>query len=113
MLLLTLVGLALTCQATTKTTNNSAKTGAFIAQFIQRMVKKHHFKQDYLEDLFDQITINTTVTNKMSRPFEAKPWQRYRQYFVTDNRIRNGVAYWQKHHKLLKKAEKNTVSPPA
>lgn len=93
-------------------TKVDAKIDAFIDQFVQYMVKKHQFDEDYLYKIFDQVSINPIVTKKMDKPYEAKPWHTYKNFFVTDKRIQNGLKYWQTHEKTLKRAESEYgVSP--
>lgn len=83
----------------------------FLKPFIQKMVKQHHFDRDYLEALFSTVTFNDTVTQKVSSPYEAKPWQDYRSHFVTDKRINGGVIFWQQNRKVLAKAEQKYGVP--
>lgn len=89
------------------------EVNTFIKTFVKNMVKKHHFKEEALLNLFNQITVNKTVKEKMDKPYEAKPWYKYRQMFVSERRIRNGLAYWQKHQEVLAKAEKKYGVPPS
>lgn len=101
-------------QATPKPANDKqteAQIDAFIDNFVQYMVDKHDFDEDYLYDLFDQVTVNKIVIKRMNHPFEAKPWYKYRAFFLTDTRIKKGAAYWQQHKTTLQKAEKKYGVP--
>jgi len=76
-----------------------------IHQFITQMAEKHQFDSQYLEHLFDHIYIDTAVTEKMNKPYEAQPWTVYRDFFITPERVSDGVKYWQEHSKELALAE--------
>jgi membrane-bound lytic murein transglycosylase B len=77
-----------------------------IDKFIDEMVEKNDFDREYLQNLFSQIHMDPVVTAKMDKPYEAKPWGTYRNFFLTQDRIDNGVKYWQEHATDLARAEK-------
>ncbi len=80
--------------------------------FIQEMAKKHKFKPKELEKLFAGVEHKPTIIEAISRPAESKPWYQYRPIFVTADRIREGVKFWNRHEKLLARAEKQYGVPP-
>ncbi len=80
--------------------------------FINKMVKKYHFDRERLVALFDTVKLRPTVMKSMRAPLEASPWYRYQTMFVTEWRIREGVAFWEKYHEALDRAEK-TYGVPA
>ncbi len=96
----------LTFAENTTTINDS------INQFIDKMVEKHHFDEDYLKNLFSQIHIDPLVVEKMNKPYEAKPWTEYKDFFITNERTNLGAQYWQQNAKELAYAEK-TYGVPA
>ena len=51
------------------------------------------------------------VLDTISRPWEAKPWHRYRPLFVTPDRIRDGLQFWQQHAATLARAEQTYRVP--
>ncbi len=83
----------------------------YIDEFIEEMVDKHNFDGEYLDDLFSRIDLNDTVIEKMNTPYEAKPWYKYRELFITDTRISDGLNYWERHKKTLARAEKEYGVP--
>ncbi len=83
-----------------------------INDFIETMSEKHGFEKKSLEALMSKARYSQAVIDSMDRPYEAKPWHIYRPLFVTDERIKNGVAFWNTNTKLLQKAEKIYGVPP-
>lgn len=74
-------------------------------RFIQHMVTRYHFNRERLTQLLKQTPYNETVIKRMNSPFEKKPWDYYRQFFLKPDRIENGVAYWQTHQDMLARAQ--------
>lgn len=83
-----------------------------VTAFIDDMVERHHFDRDTLTELFDQIEFDEVVIQKISKPFETKPWDDYKAYFITPERIEKGVAYLNAHQDTLKEAAKTYGIPP-
>lgn len=83
-----------------------------ITAFIDEMVEKHQFERDKLTELFDQVEFDEVVIQKISKPFENKPWDDYKAYFITPDRIEKGVAYLNTHQATLKEAYKTYGIPP-
>lgn len=83
-----------------------------IVQFINDMVKKHKFKKSELQALFDQAVLLPEVIERMTKPAEAWPWHRYRNLFIKQERIDQGVEFWRANEEVLRKAE-NKFGVPA
>ncbi len=58
-----------------------------------------------------QASLRQEVLDTIRRPREAKPWHRYRPLFVTPERIRGGVGFWQRHAATLARAEQTYQVP--
>ncbi len=80
-------------------------------EFIQEMSHKHDFSASELEKVFSQVEHKQRIIDAITRPAEGKPWYEYRPIFVTADRIREGVKFWQQHKALLEKAEKEYGVP--
>jgi len=74
---------------------------AAINQFIAQMVKENGFSKEELVKLLTTTPYNQEVINRITHPFEKKPWDFYRNFFVRPDLITNGVKYWQQHKKVL------------
>ena len=83
-----------------------------IGGFIDEMVDKHDFERAELKALFAQTEHQPRIIELMTRPAERRPWYEYRPIFLTEARIKGGVAFWQAHHELLEQAEQRYGVPP-
>lgn len=99
--------LSVTATASTRPVDkNKART------FIQEMVKQHKFDAKELEKVFDKARIHQSILDAIARPAEAKPWHQYRPIFLTEQRIKGGVKFWNENAVQLKKASKKFGVPP-
>ena len=77
--------------------------------FINKMVKDHHFIKNELLLIFSKIEL--TVADKTKKKTIKKPkkkpmtWDKYRGLFITNERINNGVKFWQDNLSTLKRAQ--------
>ena len=92
------------------TSANSLDSNA-VNEFIDYMVTSYQFDPSWLEDLFSKTKKSQRVLDAISRPAEALPWYRYRKIFLGQERINNGVAFWDKHAEILERAEKEFGVP--
>ncbi|HVY65191.1 MAG TPA: lytic murein transglycosylase B [Gammaproteobacteria bacterium] len=70
--------------------------------FVDRMVRQHQFDRADLAALLDQVQINQTIIDTMSKPAErVVPWFEYRRIFLTEERIAAGVQFWREHAREL------------
>jgi membrane-bound lytic murein transglycosylase B len=89
-----------------------APSKANLNKFVSVMVTKYRFKEHYLNHLLATQRVNTAVLNKITYPYEAKPWSQYRKHFVTKQRILSGDVYWKKFNTTLTR-EKKVYGVPA
>lgn len=108
-LLLTLVLVSTGAVASTST--KKVAEHPKIAVFIDKMVEKHKFKREELAQLFSQVERVPTIVERMTKPAEGLPWHRYRQIFVKENRIAQGVQFWRENEETLRRAEKKYGVP--
>lgn len=85
---------------------------AGIERFTPEMVRKHGFDRSELTALLGQADYSREVMRAIRRPYEAKPWYKYRPIFLTDRRIRGGVAFWRQNRELLERAQAVYGVPP-
>lgn len=86
---------------------------ADVKSFINEMSHKHHFKKTELDTLFNSVRVRPTVMQHIRQPLEKKPWYLYRLLFVTRQRVKNGVEFWEKNQVALEKAHQKYGVPPA
>ncbi len=68
------------------------------ADFIARMVDELGFSRQDIEPLIASAAIDESILAAISRPAErVVPWYDYRNIFLNESRIDNGVAFWREH----------------
>jgi membrane-bound lytic murein transglycosylase B len=83
-----------------------------VRAFASEMEQKHDFDRAWLDRLLGQAESVPRIIELMSRPAErVKPWHEYRDHFLTDQRIEQGVKFWQEHRARLEAAERETGVP--
>ena len=83
-----------------------------VREFIGAMAAKHDFAADELTEMFRQAAFRQDIIDAMKRPAERKPWRDYRPIFLTQNRIRGGVEFWNAHRETLERAQQTFGVPP-
>lgn len=81
--------------------------------YIDRLVQQHHFNKKQLTDLIKRAKYNPNIIHSITHPFEKKPWNFYRRYFVRPDRIKNGIHYWETHKKILNDIKNQYGIPPS
>ncbi len=72
-----------------------------IQDFIRMIAKKDGFDVNYLNNLFNHVELQPRVIVSISHPAEAKDWDFYENFFITNERIEQGYHFWQHHAKEL------------
>lgn len=82
-----------------------------VRNFINEMVEQHAFTANELQAVFEQANLHQSILDAISRPAESKPWYEYRTIFVTPDRSKGGVRFWQEHVDTLAKASEEFGVP--
>ncbi len=83
-----------------------------LSSFIDEMHDEHGFDKAELAKTFEQVEVKDAILKAIARPAEkSKPWYDYREIFLTDKRIKGGVAFWQDNAVALAKAEQQYGVP--
>ena len=80
-------------------------------RFISTLVKSHDFDRSQLEQTFSEAKYLQSVIDAITRPAEKLAWYRYKQIFLTEDRINGGVDYWRRHASALSRAEEQFGVP--
>jgi len=81
-------------------------------EFADKASSEYELNQEEVLLLLQEAEFKQSIVDAMSRPAEGKPWHQYRPIFITDKRIKGGVAFWRKYEELINKAaEKYGVDP--
>ncbi len=89
-------------------TNNAYANGDYMSypamqRFIQHMVETG-FSKNYLVQTFSNIKRDERILSLVNSPAEGKPWSQYRPIFITEDRIRSGLGFWNRHESAIKAA---------
>lgn len=71
--------------------------------FINSTSAQYKIPKQELIDLFNKAQVDQRSITSITHPYEKKPWDVYRKFFLTQTRIDKGVAYWKKHQAALQK----------
>lgn len=83
--------------------------------FVAEMAERHAIPADPLRRDLAAIRPNPAVLQAIAPPTDpkVKSWQRYRTRFLGQRRIRDGVAFWSRHDRDLRRAEREYGVPAA
>lgn len=71
---------------------------ADVRKFVDEMARDHGFDRGELEKLLAQAQTKQAILDAISRPAErVVPWHEYRDRFLTETRIMQGVDFWLAH----------------
>ncbi|MGH8751719.1 MAG: lytic murein transglycosylase B [Burkholderiales bacterium] len=82
-----------------------------IEAFICEMADKHDFDALELRALFRQVKTQSEIIKAIAAPATARPWHEYRARTINDQRIRNGVKFWDEHAQTLARAREQYGVP--
>jgi len=86
---------------------------ADVVGFIDGMVAEHGFAKGDLVELFAHVERKQAILDAIARPAEkTKAWHEYREIFVTEDRIAQGLEFWRQHRATLERAEAQFGVPP-
>ncbi|MEA5445472.1 lytic murein transglycosylase B [Gammaproteobacteria bacterium AB-CW1] len=83
-----------------------------INRFIDHMEEEHGLERQWLESVFSQVIRQDAVLEAIASPAEALPWHRYRPIFMTSERVQGGVAFWQEHEGIIRRASQEFSVDP-
>ncbi len=80
--------------------------------FVQRAVDEHGLDAAEIQALLGEAEFQQRIADLIAKPAEGKPWHEYRPIFITDQRISEGVEFWQANEALVDEvAERYGVDP--
>jgi len=86
---------------------------ADVRAYMRELVERHGFATDELVDLFARAERKQSILDAIARPAERTlKWHEYRDIFIEEPRIAQGLEFWNAHEAVLEEAEKRFgVSP--
>nr|WP_232004090.1 lytic murein transglycosylase B [Legionella jordanis] len=79
--------------------------------FINKMTHDHGFNKKDLTAVLSQVQLQPQIIDSMEKPYEKKSWDVYKQLFLTQERVQQGIDFWKSNAKILEKAEKKYGVP--
>ena len=84
-----------------------------IAAFVNEVVRTDGLDRRQVRHLLKEAQPQPKIIEIMSRPLEkVSPWWEYREHFVTEERISDGVQFWNEHEAALERAASDYQVPP-
>ncbi len=84
-------------------------TRADVRAFTEQMRRKHGFDAAWLDGVIADAKSQPRIIELISKPAEKSlPWYRYRDHFLTAERIAAGVEFWIEHRERLAATERRT-----
>ncbi len=78
----------------------------------QQLVDEDHYSMAELEQIFAAAEFKQSVLDAMQKPAEyTLTWGRYRQIFLKDDRIQQGVEFWRQYQAEFDRAEREFGVP--
>jgi len=88
------------------------KYNSEIKEIKSILINKHNINSNYIDTVFQEIKFRKKTLDSMSNAVERKAtWERYKKIFITQKRIKEGVAYHKKNYKILHEIEKKYGVP--
>ncbi|MBE9562576.1 MAG: lytic murein transglycosylase B [Proteobacteria bacterium] len=77
-------------------------------EFINDMVIRHGFNELYLTQLLRKAKVKSKIIKLMTprKKGKGRPWYKYRNIFVNNQKIKGGVKFWRNNARALQEAEK-------
>ena len=85
---------------------------ADVQAFIEQAVEQTDLTPDQVRNLLGDARYQQSIIDAITRPAESRTWGEYRPIFITDKRIRDGVAFWNEHETLLDEISSDYGLPP-
>lgn len=80
--------------------------------FINNMVNEHHFNKKQLTATMSQIKLQPQIIESMEKPYEKKNWDVYKAIFLTPQRVKGGLEFWNANKVVLDKVYQQYGVPP-
>ena len=75
-----------------------------LQDFAAEMEQRYGFSKTELQRAFRCAQIRPEIVEAMERPKELLPWYEYKQIFLTEENVQQGVQFWDQHADTLTRA---------
>ena len=84
-----------------------------VRTYLDSIAEQHSFDRDWLTSVVAGATYQQSIIDAISRPAErALKWHEYRDIFITERRIAEGVQFWNANEAALNAATERYNVPP-
>jgi membrane-bound lytic murein transglycosylase B len=84
-----------------------------IATFVDEVVRRDGLNRRQVKRLLKEAQPQPKIIDIMTRPLEkVSPWWEYREHFVTEERVSDGVQFWNEHRDALERVVSEYHVPP-
>ena len=84
-----------------------------IADFVDEVVHRDGLSRRQVKGLLKKAQPQPRIIEIMTRPLEkVSPWWEYRDHFLTEERINDGVQFWSEHQDTLERVASDYHVPP-
>ncbi len=79
---------------------------------VDELVQEQGFEREQLVQVFASARRQQSILEAIARPAEkTKPWYEYRDIFLNDKRLSQGLEFYAEHRQTLERAERETGVP--
>jgi membrane-bound lytic murein transglycosylase B len=75
-----------------------------IQKFVREVASKHGLEEEYLATIISSAEKQQSILDAFKRPATSRPWHYFRERYVTDYRIEEGVKFWSANQAVLDQA---------
>ena len=72
-----------------------------VSRFVLNYSKTQNVKAETVKSILDSAKYIPEIIERITRPAEGISWKRYRNIFLTNERITKGVIFWNDHESTL------------
>tara|TARA_X000001036_G_scaffold435268_1_gene476194 strand:- start:2249 stop:3211 length:963 start_codon:yes stop_codon:yes gene_type:complete len=79
-----------------------------VSRFVLNYSKNQNVKAETVKSILDSAKYIPEIIERITRPAEGISWKRYRNIFLTNERITKGVIFWNDHESTLNSVSRDS-----
>jgi len=84
-----------------------------VDEFIQTTASEHDLDPQWVRGILSQANHQQSIIDAMNRPAEKTlEWWEYRNIFISEQRTREGIAFWNQHEAVINQVSEESGVPP-
>ncbi|MBW8190720.1 lytic murein transglycosylase B [Neiella marina] len=105
------IGLSV-CASLAAFSAHTAASNTIDDAFINEVVSSYQLDERWIRTQVKAAQFNPEIIERITTPWEAKPWYQYQTIFLKPERVEQAVEFWQQHQQVLARAEQQYGVPP-